>query len=149
MAREHDSMALWRRGAVATAGAIAVNLAILATALTTGVSLRIPVFGGADIAQVGAGPVVMFTVVPMVLGLLAATLARRWSGGLRVVRVAAVVVLLVSLAPPLTIAADTATRLVLALMHPVAGGAFLLAVRSPRPAAGGARNVVGTGGAAT
>lgn len=147
MSESQDRATLWRRGAMAAAAATVVNLVILATGLASGVSFVVPVRGGPDVSQVGALVVIMFTVVPFVLGLVAVTVLRRWSVGLRIVRIAAVVLTLVSLFPPLTVEADTATRLLLALMHPVAGGAFLLALRSSGAGARVPRDAVETGGA--
>lgn len=147
---ELDVTTLWRRGSVAVVAATVVNLIILAVGLVAGVSFLVPDRGGPDMAQVGAAVVIMFTVVPMVLGLVAATVLRRWSAGLRVVRIAAVVLTLASLLPPLTVDADTPTRLLLALMHPVTGGAFLLALRSGRDTRGRiAGDAVHTGGTAS
>jgi len=144
---ELDRGALWRRGALAAVAATVINLGILAAGVLAGVSFLVPLRGGPDVSQVGASVVIMFTVVPMVLGLVAATVLQRWSSGLRVVRIAAIVLTLVSLLPPLTVDADTATRLLLALMHPVTGGAFLLALGSGRdaraPVAGDAVNTRG------
>lgn len=94
---------------------------------------------------------IALTVVPLLQGLaLAAIVARRSSERLRVMRILAIVLTVVSLVPPLTLDASLATRLVLAAMHPVAGGAFLWAVRAQPgpsrasteflPAASGARD---------
>lgn len=55
--------------------------------------------------------------------------AARQPRRLTAIQIVAAVVTVVSLIQPLTVDADTATRLVLAIMHPVTGAAFILALR--------------------
>jgi hypothetical protein len=124
-----DRGRLWRLGAAAGAIAAIVNVVILAIGRATGVPFVVPSFTGAPTTVVP--PVVVFTVAMwFVLGLLLTTfVAARQPRRLAAIQIVAAVVTVVSLIQPLTADTDTATRLVLAIMHPVTGAAFILALR--------------------
>jgi hypothetical protein len=129
MSTRLDRGRLWRLGAAAAAIAAILNVVILVIGRAAGVSFVVPSFTGTPMTVVPA--VVVFTVVFwFVLGLLLTTfVAARQPGRLAAIQRVAAVVTVVSLLQPLTVDADAATRLVLAIMHPVAGAAFILALR--------------------
>lgn len=119
------------RMVVAAAVAVAVDLALLAAGRAAGASFLVPnrTNPGA-MTSIGLVPVVLSTVLPLVLGIgLTAAVARRWPQRTHVLRGLAVVVTVLSLALPLTVDTDLTTRLALALMHLVVGGAYLAATR--------------------
>lgn len=64
----------------------------------------------------------------------AALLSRRWPRTRVALAALAVLVTLASLGMPLSAATDTGTRVLLATMHLVVGGAYLAALRDIRPA---------------
>lgn len=72
----------------------------------------------------------MSTLLPLVVGLgVARALTSRWPRTGPALKVIAVVLTLVSLGMPLAADTDTGTRLLLATMHMVVGGAYLAALR--------------------
>lgn len=129
-----DRGRLWRLGAAAGALATVINLAIFAAARAAGVTFTVPIYTG-EVTPLPWAAVVTFTVVPFVLGLVLTTLvAGRAPGRLRAMQIVAVVVGVVSLQPPLTVAADGTTRALLALMHLPPVVSFVLALQRLRAA---------------
>ena len=129
-----------RSGLAAVLAAVVADLALLAAGAAAGASFLVPQRGGsaADSAtppvEVGVGAVVLSTVLPLVVGLAVTALAaRRLPRAVPVLRLLALVVTLGSLAAPLTLQTDAATRGLLALMHLVVGGAYLAATRPTAP----------------
>lgn len=120
---------LWRIGAAAAAIAAILNVVILGIGRAAGVPFVVPTFTGSQMTV--AWPIVVGTIVFwFVLGLLLTTfVAARQPRRLAAIQIVAAVVTVLSLVQPLTVDADTATRLVLAIMHPVTGASFILALR--------------------
>jgi hypothetical protein len=129
MSTRLDRGRLWRLGAAAAAIAAILNVVILGIGRAAGVSFVVPSFTGTPMTVVPA--VVVFTVIFwFVLGLLFTTFAAaRQPRRVAVIQKVAAVLTVVSLLQPLTVDADAGTRLMLAIMHPVAGIAFILALR--------------------
>ena len=129
MSTRLDRGRLWRLGAAAAAIAAILNVVILGIGRATGVPFVVPSFTGAPTTV--APPVVVFTVAFwFVLGLLLTTfVAARQPRRLAAIQIVAAVVTVVSLIQPLIADTDTATRLALAVMHPITGAAFILALR--------------------
>jgi hypothetical protein len=128
---------LWSRGALGALAALVVNLLIFVIARLADVSFTIPTWDGDGTQTIGAGAVTGNTVVPLALAvLLTAVVLRRWPRRARTLAVIAVVVTIVSFAPPLTLEAPAATRTVLALMHPSVLVAYLAVLRPALRAAG-------------
>lgn len=137
--------ALWRPGAIAAALATAVNLVILGVGRVAGISPIVSFGPGAMSTEVGAFEVIVNTLVPFGLGLLlTALVVRRRPHRLRTMQMVAAVIAAVSLIPPLTVDAQIATRIMLAVMHVVVGAAFLAALgRSGSPTTGIAPRAAG------
>jgi Family of unknown function (DUF6069) len=129
MSSRLDRGRLWRLGAAAAAIAAILNVVILAIGRAAGVPFVVPSFTG--VPATVAPPAVVFTVALwFVLGLLLTTfVAARQPRRLAAIQIVAAVVTVVSLVQPLIADADTATRIGLAIMHPVTGAAFILALR--------------------
>ena len=134
----------WRRAGLVIAAAAVVNLAVYLVAKAAGLELLVPM--GATPVPLEAAPVVVFTVVPLLLAAVLLLVLRRVGvGSLAVFAGVAAVVLLLSLAAPLTADLAVPNKLVLASMHTVAGLAALLGlaplirgvrVGEPSPAGG-------------
>lgn len=108
----------WLAGGLGVAAATAANLAIFALGHLTSASYLHP--DGGEIVPVTVGDVVVSSAVPLAVGFLAAVaLSLLWTGFLRVGQVVGTVLALLSVAGPLIIDTDTATRVLLALMHVV------------------------------
>lgn len=114
--------------------AAAANVAIWLAGRAAGVAFAVPDFRTGAFVALGLPQILVSTVVPIMAGAaLWAVLARRPAGP-RVVRVAAAAVTLLSLGGPLGLPVDTATRVLLAAMHLVAGAVFLRVVARPATA---------------
>lgn len=103
------------------------NLVVFAVAGTLGANLQIPATpGSTTLAPLTAGPVIGASLVPALFaGGLLAILGRFLRNPWPVFLVIAGVFLLVSFGGPLNLPADTTTKLVLSLMHVVAGVAIV------------------------
>ena len=126
-----------RRPAVtAAAAALAGNLALLVAGRAAGASFTVPDRGGPGaLMQVGPGAVALSTLLPLVVGLgVTALVVRRWPRTTVALKVIAVVITLASLGLPLGADTDTGTRILLAVMHLVVGGAYLATMRGTRSA---------------
>lgn len=123
---------------VAMGVALAVNLALLVLGGAAGASFAVPDRRQAgELMEVGAWAVALSTLLPLAVGLaVAALLPRRWPRASRALEAAAVVITLVSLGMPLTLDTDAGTRLLLAAMHLVVGGAYVAALRTGAPPSG-------------
>ena len=133
----------------ATAVALAVNLALLALGRAAGASFAVPDRRQAgEVMEVGAWAVALSTLLPLAVGLAAAALfTRRWPRASRALQAAAVVITIGSLGMPLNADTDAGARLLLAAMHLVVGGAYVVALR--RGAASSAATVTTDAGAVT
>ena len=124
----------WQAGGLALLVAIAANLAILA--IGTAADASFVVVDGGEPTDIGAGAVIAATVIPLVLGFLAAALVGRWRPGLvRPLAIVAAAFAVVSVAGPFAADTDTGTAAGLAVMHLVVGAAFLGGTEAARPAA--------------
>lgn len=119
----------------ATAVALAVNLALLALGRAAGASFAVPDRRQAgELMEVGAWAVALSTLLPLAVGLAAAALlTRRWPRASRALQAAGVVITLASLGMPLSVDTDASTRLLLAAMHLIVGGAYVVALRRGAP----------------
>ena len=126
-----------RRPAItATAAELAGNLALLVAGRAAGASFAVPDRGepGA-LMQIGPGAVALSTLLPLVVGLgVAALVTRRWPRTAVALKALAVFITLASIGMPLGADTDTGTRILLAVMHLVVGGAYLATVRGTRSA---------------
>jgi hypothetical protein len=133
MSSRLDRGRLWRLGAIAAATAVIINLAILGIGRAASVPFVVPTFDGTR-TTVAPLVVVLTVVVWFALGLLLATfVAVRQPRRLRAIQIVAAVVTVVSLIQPLAVDTDTASRVMLGIMHPVTGAAFVLALRRVHP----------------
>lgn len=124
---------VWRSGLIGTAAAAAGNLAIYAVGRAADVAFVVPSWGGGPAMQVTAVHVALSSILPLFVGTAVAVAASR-RGWTRLIATAGAVVAVFSLAGPLSLEADTATKALLASMHVVAGLAFVLALeRARRP----------------
>jgi Family of unknown function (DUF6069) len=114
---------LWG-SAVGAAAATLINAALWAGGRAADVSFAV---SSAFMTQVGIVPIVVTTLLAFAVGsgllALAARRSRRW---VRAVLIAAAVFAVVSAGAPLSAAQDTATGVLLATMHLVTGGVFLI-----------------------
>lgn len=113
-----------RAGTVTTLAATIANVALLAIGRGSGVAFLVAGPGG-DPVPVTLTHVVVATLLPLAVATgfaaVVAVRSRRW---LRALVIAGVVVAVASAGAPLASGADTATGLLLASMHLVAGFAF-------------------------
>lgn len=111
---------------------------LLAIASTAGVPFVVAVAGTTDeVMSVGAVAVVVFTVIPLAVGIaIALAVATRVRRVVRVLQTLAVVVAVGSVPLPLAAAIDTATGVVLAVMHLVVGAAYIAAIQPANQLAG-------------
>jgi hypothetical protein len=118
------SRSLLRGSAVGAAAATLINAALWAGGRAADVSFAV---SSAFMTQVGIVSIVLTTLLAFAVGsgllALAARRSRRW---VRAVLIAAGVFAVASAGAPLSAAQDTATGVLLAAMHLVTGGAFLL-----------------------
>jgi hypothetical protein len=115
---------LLKGSAAGAATATLVNAALWAVGRAAGVSFAV---SSPFVTQVGIVLVVLTTLLAFAVGSgLLALAVRRSRGWVRAVLVAAALVAVVSAGAPLSVAQDTATGVLLATMHLVAGAAFLI-----------------------
>ena len=118
------SRSLLQGSAAGAAAATTVNAALWAGGRAADVSFTV---SSAFMTQVGIATIVVTTLVAFAAGsgvlALAARRSRRW---VRAVLVAAALVAVLSAGAPLAAAQDTATGVLLAMMHLVTGTAFLV-----------------------
>lgn len=114
------SSRLWRAALIAAIGTAVANLLVFVVAKNVfGLGLAIPLGGaGSPIEPLPAFMVVIATAVPALAaaGLLA-LLARFTRRPILIFQIIAAVFVLLSLGGPLSLPVDTATKLVLSLMH--------------------------------
>jgi hypothetical protein len=121
-----DPHRLWKLGAAAALIAAAVNVVVLVAGRALGVSFDIPTAP----SPIGPVQVVISTIGPFAVGLGATAVAAAQNPArLRTMQVVAVVVTALSLASPLLLAGDTASRVALSSMHVIACAAFVATLR--------------------
>lgn len=115
-----------RRAGVLTLAALVVNLLLLLAGSTAGASMTVP-----PSTVVGVTPVTIATVLSLAVGfaIAAVLVARRATTWVRRYQVVGGVLALVSVASPLILDTDAATKAVLVAMHLVCGAAFVLALQ--------------------
>jgi hypothetical protein len=125
------------RVAVPVVAAVGANLAVLAVGKAADASFVVAGRNDGDAPmEIGVAAVIIASVLPLVIGLVATALAaRRWPRAAGRLRIAGAALAVLSLAAPLTADTDTTTRLSLAVMHLVVGAAYLAGTR--RTAASG------------
>jgi hypothetical protein len=115
----------WRRTGLVIATASVINIAIYFIAKAAGVEILVP--QGETPTPLSVGPVIAFTIIPLVLAALLVLVLRRVGvSSPRVFAGVVVIVGLLSLLAPLTAGLSASNALVLAAMHVVAGLAALL-----------------------
>lgn len=127
MEKASGSRGIWRNGFAGASVAVVANLMILAVSSAAGTSFLVPGFGGMGAARVTGVQVFVTTMFAMLAGTAATAVASR-SGRVRAVQLAGALFAIVSLGAPLSLQADTPTKLSLAAMHLVAGIIFVLGV---------------------
>jgi hypothetical protein len=116
----------WRRGAATALAASLVNAGVWLVGRVAGVDLVVHPGGGGATTEVGLLAVVLTTAAVLAVGWVALWTAARWSRAwVTAVLAAGAVIALATTAGPLTAAVDPASGLLLALMHLVAGAAFV------------------------
>ena len=119
---------IWTAGLAATGAVVLADLAVRAVGVVAGVDFTVHPDGST--MEVGAGLVAAFAAAAVLLGtVLARLLVRRGRRGLRAAQAIGAAVALLSLLLPLTVSATTGTRLLLAVMHLVAGAAYVIALQ--------------------
>lgn len=128
-ARRPSAVTVLRIGTVVALASAILNLVIFAIARAADTNLLVRQPGAAEAIQISAGAVVTVTLAPVILGTLALFVARRWGArGWRVLARAGLAIGLITVAMPLSMEADNATRLTLASMHIVVGVVWFLIV---------------------
>jgi purine-cytosine permease-like protein len=126
---------IWQPGLIGAIAAAAVNLTLFAVSRAADTSFLVRRSSDADPTEVTALHVLLTTVIPFIVGLAIAVAAeRRLRQGLRTLQVVGAAIAVVSLAGPLSVEADTTAKLVLATMHVITGGCFVVAVGRARSA---------------
>ncbi len=118
---------VWRAALVGGGLAVAGNLGVLAVADVLGVDLQIPTApGSAAFAPLTPGPVIGASLIPALFaGVLLVVLGRFLRDPWPTFLVIAVLVLLASFAAPLRLPIGSTAKLMLNLMHVVAGVAIV------------------------
>ena len=118
---------LIRAALLATGLATAANLVLYAGGRAAEVPFGVPAWGAAagQVSDVTAVQVAVSSLLPLLIGTAALALAAGRATVLRALLIAAAAFTVLSLAVPLTLDTDGATRGLLAAMHVVAGGAFV------------------------
>jgi hypothetical protein len=126
-----------RAGAIAAAASVVGNLAVLGVADLADASLVVT--DGGTTHEITAGGVVGASLVPVVAGVvIAALIAVRWVGVVRLAQVVGGAFALLSVGGPLAADTDGGTSIALAVMHVVTGAAFVRHRPRRRAVGGGA-----------
>ncbi len=110
----------WLAGAASILGTLAVNLLLWGIGPLVGAAMTHPDPYSGEVVAVTVGDVAFASAVPLAVGFTAAVaLSLLWRGVLRVAQVTGSVLALATVANPLFLLpdTDTATRVVLSLMH--------------------------------
>ena len=120
----------WQAGLTSTAVAAATNLGVLAVARLAGADMVVQPQSTDQAITVGAGSVVVMTVVPLLLATLLLLPLRRWGpAAWRALALGGLVIGVATVVMPFTVSAAAGTASGLALMHVVAGVVWFVAVR--------------------
>ncbi len=127
------SGSVWRAGLAAAGIAMAANLAVFAIARAAGTSFRVHFAAHQAATSVAAGHVLGASLSALAIGTAVTALwLRRLNHGLAAAQGIGAVIALLSLAIPLGVHADPGTKAALAVMHLVAGTAFVMAIGRAR-----------------
>lgn len=127
------SRTIWRAGLVAAGIATATNLAVFAIARAAGTSFRVHFAAHQAATSVAAGHVLGASLSALAISTAVTALwLRRLNHGLAAAQMIGVVIALLSLAIPLGVHADPGTKAALAVMHLIAGTAFVVAIGRAR-----------------
>lgn len=120
------SRSILRLAAIGGLAATAVNLALWAAGRAADVGFLVTPIGADSASQVGFVPIALTTLFMFALGSgLLALAARRSARWVSTVMVTAAAFTVVSIGGPLSTAEDTASAVLLAMMHLITGAAFL------------------------
>jgi hypothetical protein len=121
------SSAFWRPTLLAAVAAVVVNVVIFLVGQAAGATFEIPDPNAADMTiGLTVVTIIGFTAVPLLVGAVAAVLlVPRWPGARLGLQILGAALTLISLVPPLALDTDTGTRVLLAVMHVVAGVAYV------------------------
>ncbi len=120
----------WRAGLIATATALAANIALLYTARGLGADMAVRRVETEAAMTIGIGTVTLMTLLPMLLATALLLPLRRWGPrAWRLLAAVGLVIAVVTVPAPFTVLAQTGTQVSLACMHLTAGIAWFLLVR--------------------
>lgn len=120
---------VWRRGLGATAVAASVNTGIYLAGMAADVPFLVRFAPDAPFQEVSLGHVIFSSILSLGIGSALAVLLVRWGRGLTRLQVLGGLVAVLSVGAPLSAGTTTDTQLVLASMHIVAGGVFILGLQ--------------------
>lgn len=128
---------LWISGFLGWVLALAGSLVLYIIATLAGIPLEIPAFGAAadGLQPLAATNLILPTLVPAIAATLYFALLRRFFAerAERIFQVTAILLLLLSLAAPLTLPVSLGNRVTLALMHIASATAIIWALTLRRP----------------
>ena len=146
MAAGVSSRRLWRTGVLGAGFAAIANGAVFLIGREVDVSFLIPGFGSdTSLQPITLVQVVLSTFMPLIVGTGLAVLIVSRGRGLRGLQLLGGTVALISMAVPLSLEANWATKLLLASMHLVAGVVFAYVLQQSGQVAKVAHSPVGTG----
>lgn len=120
----------WRAGLIASAAALAANIALLYVARGLGVDMAVRRAETEAAMTIGIGTVTLMTLLPMLLATSLLLPLRRWGPqAWRLLAAVGLLVAVVTVPAPFTVLAQTGTQVSLACMHLTAGIAWFLLVR--------------------
>ncbi|MBE3000628.1 hypothetical protein IDM40_18255 [Nocardiopsis sp. HNM0947] len=130
--RTRTALNWWRAALFGAVAATVLNLLVWGTAQVSGASLVLVEAGEPDYV-VQAGSVASSSIVPMVLGIvLASVIARWWPGVIRLAQVLGALLAVGTLWSVFTYGADAVTITSLTLMHLISGAVVVLALEGLR-----------------
>lgn len=120
----------WRAGLIASAAALAANIALLYTARGLGADMAVRPAETEAAMTIGIGTVVLMTLLPMLFATLLLLPLRRWGPrAWHLLAAAGLAIAVVTVPAPFTMLAQTGTQVSLACMHLTAGIAWFVLVR--------------------
>lgn len=129
--RRRTALNWWQAALAGAVVATVLNLLIWGVSQIAGVSLAVLESGEEQAVQIGA--VAFSSMVPMVAGIvLASVIARWWPGVIRLAQVLGFLFAMGTIGGAFAFAANTATVTVLTLMHLVSGVVVVLALEALR-----------------
>jgi hypothetical protein len=145
MAASVSSRRVWRTGVLGAGFAAIANSAVFLIGRAVDVSFLIPGFGSdTSLRPVTLVQVVLSTFMPLIVGTGLAALMVFRGRGVRGLQLPGGAVALVSIAVPLSLEANWATKLLLASMHLVAGVVFVYSLQQSKEVATIAHSPVGS-----